>query len=214
MKTVEIKNKYVLEILNEIKYNYIHKYNVTSTNMHIKPPEGSTREDWVGHDFLNRLIGIGREHDGSPLAANSFALKPEHYDGRHKTDYSLDYLSTDSRLKQYLGLDCCALTQLYPPGGFISWHTNENASAYNLIFTWSENGDGYFEYVDPETKEVVRINDKSGWQCKAGYFGSKYEPDRIVYHAASTDCRRITVSYTLGFNYDYWKEVIEDISTE
>lgn len=214
MRDVPILNRDVLEVLHQIKHNYIDLYDVKRTNDLISPPEGKTRDDYVSHEYLRELINIGRDHDGSPPAALSYALKPDHYKGGQKTDYSLDYMSTDSKLKQYLGLDCCALTQLYPPGGFIGWHTNENASAYNLIFTWSETGDGYFEYVDPKTKEIVRMNDKPGWQCKAGYFGSKHEPDRIVYHAASTNCNRITVSYTLGFNYDYWKDVIEDISTE
>ena len=49
---------------------------------------------------------------------------------------------------------------MYPPGGYISWHNNANASAYNLIFTWSETGDGYFKYIDGETKEEIVIKDK------------------------------------------------------
>jgi hypothetical protein len=214
MKLVEIRNKDVLDILQNIKYNYITKWSPSETNMKITGPDGTTREDWISHEFLDKLMSIGRKHDGSPPAALSYALKPDHYDGKHKTDYSLDYMSLDAKLKERLGLDCCALSQLYPPGGYIGWHTNENASAHNLLFTWSETGDGYFEYVDPETKEIVRMKDKKGWSCKAGYFGSKNQPEKIVYHAASTDCWRITVSYTLGHNFEYWQDVIEDISTE
>ena len=48
------------------------------------------------------------------------------------------------------------------PSKDISWHNNANASAYNFIFTWSEHGDGYFDYVDTSTGEVVRIPDVKG----------------------------------------------------
>lgn len=212
MIIVPIHNEEVLNILQDYKWTYSEKYKPQETNMFIQPDE-EDRNHWVGKDYLNELINIGREHNGSPPAAMSYAIKPDHYHGDDKTDYYLDYMSLDGRMKSALGLQTCALNQLYPPGGFIGWHTNENASAYNLIFTWSETGDGYFEYVDPKTKELVRVQDKKGWTCKAGYFGSSYEPDRIVYHCASTECWRMTVSYTLGFNEEYWRDVIEDIST-
>lgn len=213
MKTIEIKNQDILDILEKFKYNYITKWKVSETNEMIEGPSGYTRDDWISHDYLKHLQSIGREHDGSPPSALSYALKPDHYKGEDKTDYYLDYMSLDSKLKARLGLDCCALSQLYPPGGYIGWHTNENASAFNLLFTWSKDGNGYFEYVDPKTQEIVRMQDKAGWTCKAGYFGGSHEEDKIVYHAASTDCWRMTISYTLGHNYEYWKDVIADINT-
>ena len=43
---------------------------------------------------------------------------------------------------------------------------------YNLVFTWSETGDGQFQYMDTKTGETVVMKDRKGWQCKAGYFGS------------------------------------------
>lgn len=213
MRIVPIKNRDIIDILQDFKYTYLDKYTPSETNDLITLPENTTRDDWVGEKYLNELLSMGREHDGSPPAAHSYALKPDHYKGQHKTDYSLDYMSLDSRMKLRLGLDACALSQLYPPGGFIGWHTNENASAYNLLFTWSETGDGHFEYVDPKTQKHIVVQDSKGWTCKAGYFGGNQEPHRIVYHAASTECWRMTISYTLGFDYDYWKDVIEDIST-
>ena len=70
-------------------------------------------------------------------------------------------------LIEWLGVRHNALTAIYPPGGYISWHNNANASAYNLIFTWSESANGQFNYVDPSTKEVVVMRDVEGWQCKS-----------------------------------------------
>ena len=53
---------------------------------------------------------------------------------------------------------------------FIGWHNNANASAYNLIFTWSETGDGYFKYVDGYTGDEIVIPDKKGGNVKNWLF--------------------------------------------
>lgn len=209
MRIVEIRNKNVLEILYEFQYTFMMKYDVTKTNTFINHELGS--DYWCSDEFLNRVMG---EHNGSPDSARSYCLKPDHYSGNERTDYALDYLSLDSKLKTELGVQFSALSQLYPPSGYISWHTNENASAYNLIFTYSETGDGYFEYIDPKSKEKIKLQDKKGWSCKAGYFGSENEKDRIVWHCASTNCWRMTLSFTLGHDYDFWKDCIDHINNE
>lgn len=209
MQIVDIKNFDVLDILQDFRYTFMIKYDVTKTNTFINDDRNS--DYWCGDEFLN---SIKINHDGSPDAARSYCLKPDHYEGDEKTDYCLDYMSLDSRLKTELGVQHSALSQLYPPSGYIAWHTNENACAYNLIFTYSETGDGYFDYIDPKTGDKIRIQDKKGWNCKAGYFGSQFEKDRIVYHCASTNCWRMTLSFTLGHDYDFWRDCIDHINTD
>ena len=86
-------------------------------------------------------------------------------------------------------METSALSTLYPPDGFIGWHNNANAAAFNLIFTWSEKGDGWFKYIEPTSKEVITISDVQGWQLKAGYFGA-YGSGDVVYHA---DPERIVI---------------------
>jgi hypothetical protein len=103
------------------------------------------------------------------------------------------------------------LNTVYPPDGFISWHNNANASGYNILFSWSETGDGWFEYYDMIKQERVRINDVPGWQCKMGYFGPYYKPETVCYHAASTSCWRISVAYVFAEADTMWQYVIEDI---
>ena len=152
MQIVDIKNFDVLDILQDFRYTFMIKYDVTKTNTFINDDRNS--DYWCGDEFLN---SIKLNHDGSPDAARSYCLKPDHYEGDEKTDYCLDYISLDSRLKTELGVQYSALSQLYPPGGYIAWHTNENACAYNLIFTYSETGDGYFEYIDPKTGDKIML---------------------------------------------------------
>jgi hypothetical protein len=117
----------------------------------------------------------------------------------------------------FLSVKHNALCAVYPPGGFISWHSNHNAPGYNLIFSYSETGDGHFSYVHPETKEVVKCEDTAGkWTCKAAYFGSWTESDKVLYHAAETDCWRVTVSYvfdTSETSSELREMILEDIAS-
>ena len=128
-------------------------------------------------------------------------------------EYKNELLSFDNQMKELLGLSCSALTMAYPPGGYIEWHNNANAPSYNLVFTWSETGNGWFRYYDRDRKENVTIPDKAGWSVKAGYFGS-YDDDKLVYHCAATECWRMTWSWMLGFDEEYWNDCLSVISEE
>lgn len=94
-----------------------------------------------------------------------------------------------------LGAHTSALSLFYPPDGFIGWHTNANATSHQLLFTWSETGEGYFRYQDPKTKEIVTLQDKPGWNVRAHYFGGEHEPDFLYWHTAYTKCDRFSFAY-------------------
>ena len=66
----------------------------------------------------------------------------------------------NDKMMNFLSVKHNALAAVYPPGGFIAWHNNANAPAFNLIFSYSESGAGWFDYIHPETKEVIRCQDK------------------------------------------------------
>jgi hypothetical protein len=160
--------------------------------------------------------------NGFPEKLKGYSLKSVGYD-RHTLKekansnffFNKKYLELNTKLQTVLGTFHNALCVVYPPDGFIAWHNNANASAYNLIFTWSETGDGYWKHIDPNTNEEVLVPDVPGWRCKAFYFGAyKDDPKDIVYHMASTDCWRMTISYMFDRKHkDYWLDVIEEIET-
>ena len=77
-----------------------------------------------------------------------------------------------------LGAHTSALLSYYPPGGFVGWHTNYDATAYQVLFTWSD-GNGYFRYYDMAKDEVVTIQDVEGWQCRHYYFEAENKNQRI-----------------------------------
>ena len=162
--------------------------------------------DWITSDeYLQKIMDAGRGHNGYPDGLLGVAPHPG--DGGDRTIVWKEGINRPAEmvkervleLTQFTGVRNRALTTIYPPGGGIGWHNNANASAYNVIITWSEKGDGFWEHVDPVSRKRVVIPDVAGWQCKYGFFGS-YEdgPLSLCYHRARTNCMRMT----LGFTFD------------
>jgi len=187
--------------------------------------ESRNRHFWAGKDHLEEILDQGTRHEGFPDQMHGYEMsvgrKGHEFfnNGVHpsvRKDRTAELAHMNQELMNWLGVKNNALTAWYPPGGFISWHNNANAAAYNLIFTWSETGEGQFEYVDPISKEVVVMEDKPGWQCKAAYFGHYGEPERLFYHAAKSDCWRCTVSFTFDtsqLSAELREDLIEEISS-
>ena len=227
LKHVEVNNPELLEILNQ--YAELHKLEGFEENCHLTSAQNiRQRPYYVGHDYKQEIIDQGRAHEGFPDEMVAYNLKTS--DKNHKIFSSdadpifkrdLTHLLGDlnARMMNFLSTKHNALCAVYPPGGFISWHNNANAPGYNLVFSYSEGGEGYFEYVHPETKEVIRCEDESGkWTCKAAFFGPYDEPEKLLYHAASSeDSWRVTVSYIFDWSdaSDSFREmVLEDIASE
>lgn len=231
MIDVKIKNPEVLDLLNEFLWfvkniNEVEKV-VKCSAMKLTGKHGSYNH-WTGDDYLKEIIAKGTQHGGYPECSRMYNLKTDqtawHIGSNDfvSTSQSIQdrYLNANANLSSYFNVKHNALCALYPPGGWISWHNNANASAYNLIFTWSETGEGDFRYVDGKTGKTVIMKDVPGWQCKYGYFGSYRDPkEELVYHSAKTDCWRMTVSFIFDqgkheMSKEFQEMVIEDISTE
>jgi hypothetical protein len=157
----------------------------------------------VSEEYRKRITAMGRGHDGFPEKIVGFDLGLDKFRCKSRDEFMRVSQSSEdisTRLHAVLGTRNRALSCVYPPGGLISWHNNANAPGFNIIFTWSEKGEGYWEHLDPNTGKIVRIPDVAGWQCKYGYFGHYDQFDRVLYHAAYTECLRTTVAFV--FNGD------------
>lgn len=116
----------------------------------------------------------------------------------------------DGILKTYVGAQRAALKMYYPPEGFIDWHNNSNAFGYNILFTYSETGDGAFLYQHPITKEIVQMTDKKGWSAKVGcYDRADGQP---LWHAAYTRCRRLNWAYVVPETL--WYDLVEELGVD
>lgn len=222
MKDIPIKNPEVLEVLNKFLWFYDNK-DIVAKNLRVHS-DANKRSHFVGEKYRDEIIAMDDRHEGFPDECRGYGLKTDRIHTVDRADNSevasivKQYGRFNQELCQLLSSRNNALAQLYPPGGYISWHNNANASAYNIIFSWSETGEGNFKYVDGHTGDTVVMQDVKGWQCKAGYFGAYGEPwYNRVYHAAETDCWRLTISYifdrsdmSLGIQDD----VIEEIMSE
>lgn len=225
MQDVPINNRTLIKRLDAIRNIYteenFEKY------FHLSCQQDKDNRDWwTGERYLREVINQGTDHEGFPDSMVGYEVSThreghEFFTSDAPPSYRrqmTDRIATASReLIEWLGVRHNALTAFYPPGGYISWHNNANAPAYNLIFSWSETGDGFFQYVDPVSKEVVKMQDHAGWQCKAAYFGHYEEPERLFYHSASSDCWRCTVSFTLdtsALSAEIREDLLEEISSE
>jgi hypothetical protein len=178
-------------------------------------------EDYCSEEYLKvcqskeKLIGAPEKHFAQPIS-KMVRANPEmwsDYMQRVKYDFASE-----------LGAHTSALLSYYPPGGFVGWHTNYNASAYQILFTWSKSGNGYFRYLDQKTGRIVTIKDKPGWQCRHYYFGSETEPEHVCWHSAYAGEDRITLAYKFcGYGKNDPRDrqardlrdlLIEDIETE
>ena len=196
MKDIPINNSEILETLNKFLWFYDERnQEVAKCRLWCN---GKDRNHFTGDKHRDSVISRGSIHNGFPETGYYYSFKTNHQgSGKNLTTEVMKYYTT---INEELQVKLCTahngLCALYPPKGFISWHNNANAAAYNIIFTWSETGDGYFKYVDGYTGDEIVIPDKKGWQCKAGYFGAyDEEPEKLLYHTASTNCWRMTVAY-------------------
>lgn len=200
MTEVVIRNKKILDKLNGFvdELFSIDGYNDPSYRMHagelaLTDPEYYCSEEWLQHkmkDYENHS-GFPEEHYSQPMTnmAKASAEKFEALKNKIRTDFTAE-----------IGAMHAALTNYYPPGGFVGWHTNWNANCYQILFTWSKTGNGYFKYYDKQKDEIVTIQDKPGWQCRHYYFGRKDEPDHHCWHAAYAGEDRITLAYKFTNN--------------
>ena len=140
-------------------------------------------------DYLKEMGS--KEHIGPPEHFSSVVLS---YLSRANQSVWGKYVEeVKHSTAKILGAHTSALALYYPPEGFVGWHTNEDAASYQILFTWSETGDGYFRYRDPETKTLVTLQDRPGWNVRYHYFGNTNE-DKL-WHCAYTKCSRFSFAY-------------------
>ena len=150
-------------------------------------------EYYCGDIALQEKLAMGDKHSGFPeehwAQPINYMLKidPEIWtDFREKVKFEF---------AKEIGAHSSALLNYYPTGGFVGWHTNWNANAYQVLFTYSATGDSYFRYYDLESSSIVTIPEKKGWQCRHYYFGRQDEPEHHCWHSAYSGCERITLAY-------------------
>lgn len=206
MTELTIRNKYHLDLLEDIKQktlstSALYDPQVIEQIKTVAPADAiDNGEYYCSSDYLKKVLIAKDDHVGFPVEYYSLPLDRlgKHDPAFHDVQHYVKRVHPTE-----IGAGSNALYSYYPPKGFVGWHTNWNANAYQILFTWSKTGDGYFQYYDLKTEKVVRINDKPGWQCRHYYFGRKDEPDHHCWHSAYTNCERITIAVKFeNYNLD------------
>ena len=200
MTEIVIRNEGLLQTLNDTVEMFLeHRELMTelSDNLqHDVPVE--EWENFCKEDYLHEMIATGVDHAGFPETGYGFQVA-QGVKQRPDVFTPLKHW-TKNELPMMFGARSNSLTSYYPPNGFVGWHTNWNASAYQIIITWSENGDGYFSYYDKETDTIITEQDVKGWQARWYRFGRYDEPQHHCWHTAWTNSPRFTLAFKFPYN--------------
>lgn len=148
------------------------------------------------------------KHDGFPEEVYGIDLARE----APNDEYVKVLTKLDEELMAFFGCRFNAVKMYYPgPSGFMGWHHNANCPGYNILLSYNKEGNGYFKYQDPLTKEFVTLHDKAGWNIKVGYFGSWEEPNKQVWHCARANTDRFTLGYVIPHE-GLWGDMVEEIA--
>ena len=193
MSELIIKNKAVLKMLNqisdEITSQPITKNRFRGRKTTFYPEDARTDgEKYLDPKYLKKHLN-DPNHVGYPVENYGIPLSDPQEDGPDPLESVQKFVKSD--FVHHLGATSDALFLYYPPGGFVGWHTNQNNSGYQIVFSWSESGDGYFQVYDKEKEEVIRYYDQPGWNCRHQLFGR--EEHEHCWHSAYTRCPKITV---------------------
>ena len=210
MKLVDIKNEEVLAIITEYRDWFFNQdlTDLDEISKHEGRHQGYTLETGCGLDHLEEIVSKDGQHIGYPEKTISVDIASEE---RVSSEHKKKCRDMATTLCSYLGARNQAVNVYYPAGGFMGWHNNWNASGYNIILSHSKEGNGFFRYRDPITKEIVNMKDSPGWTCKVGYFGKGREPDKVVYHCAGSHEPRLTLGFVIP-HLEMWQDMIADIS--
>jgi len=150
-------------------------------------------EYFCGEEYLISQKALGSRHSGYP---EEYYSHPVTHMVKSNPEIFTEFKDrVKHQFASEIGAHTSALLNYYPPGGFVGWHTNWNAHCYQILFTWSKDGNGYFRYWDNQKQEIVHTQDVPGWQCRHYYFGRLDEPEHHCWHAAYAGSDRITLAY-------------------
>lgn len=236
MQFLDLKNKKILNILNQ--YSQCLDTYTRSIEEHMTvDPIYSDRHNWstcsvsdstpdidpTSDDFLKMAMQLAPKFYCKSTRFELFdfmtmwySLKSSSVATSDINDLRIQAQTLTNRLKRCVGLDINALSAYYPDNGYIGWHHNGDAWGWNILFTYSQDGNGFFKYRDIDSGEIITLPDKKGWSCKVGFYppiDNDTSPEQLFWHTARTAKKR----YTLAFVFKeagMWETIRDIIEVE
>lgn len=153
----------------------------------------------ISDEYLFELINSsGPWHSGMPGYIKSKDWDQGHLH-RDPDNTAISLLKSIKKLGKMLMCRRSTLITCYPPGGYIGWHHNGNVPGRNILFSWSETGDGIFRLYNDKLKNFEEYPDSPGWNVKSMRFYSHIESEETGYswHSMSTNCLRFSIGFLL-----------------
>ena len=201
MQTIEIKNIELKNLLNDYSEWF---ENLDKTSIKVRG-EKDIDEYYTSEEYLSSIDK--KIHEGFPEKTHGIDLV---FCDSIDDNIRKRIRQVDMDFNSVLGSERCAVKMYYPEGGYMGWHNNHNASGYNILFSYTKNGNGFFRY---KTDQLVTMNDSPGWTAKVGYYGNNDEPDKLFWHCARAYEDRLTLGFVIP-NKNFWEMMIEDIESE
>jgi hypothetical protein len=238
MQFLDLRNKKILNILNQ--YTGCLDTYTQSIEKHMTiDPSYFDRHIYTACPVSDSTPGIDPTSDGflkmaMQLAPNVYtrASRFELFDFMRVWDYyesssvakntsdlndlRIQAQTLTNRLKRCVGLDINALSAYYPDNGYIGWHHNGDAWGWNILFTYSQDGNGFFKYRDIDSGEIVTLPDKKGWSCKVGFYppiDNNTSPEQLFWHTARTTKKRYTLAFVFK-EVGMWETIRDIIEVE
>lgn len=197
-------NKEVLDIVNPFS-EWFFNHDMNDITILGEPDKD---EYYTSEEYLKFIQEKG--HEGYPEEKHGIDLKAIDSTPLTSRDVIID---VTKKLNAFFGSSFDAVKMYYPKKGFMSWHNNHNCPGYNILLSYTKNGDGWFRYQDPKTKEIITLYDKPGWTAKVGYYGANDEPENIYWHCARAYEQRLTLGFVIP-DKNMWEMMCEDLHSQ
>ena len=203
MQNIEINNNELLNLLNSFSewFNTIDKKEIKIKGKK-DINEYYTSEEY--YQSINKKDHIGYPEETFGIDLNLTQATPLSF--REKIR------NIDKDFNSILGSRNCAVKMYYPKNGYMGWHNNNNAHGYNILFSYSKNGNGFFRYKEPKNLSTTTMFDSAGWTAKVGYYGNNDESDKLFWHCARAYEDRLTLGFVIP-DKNFWQMMIEDIES-
>ena len=94
---------------------------------------------------------------------------------------------------------------IYPPTGYMGWHTNHTNPCTRLYITYAtEDNKSFFRYRDRKTKEIITDYDNKGLTIRE-FFIPKHKP--YFWHCVGSMCNRISFGFRINPENEFVKYV-------
>ena len=201
MNNIQIRNKDLIKLLND----YSDWFENVDKSLIKVQGEKDKNEYYTSDEYLETIDK--KNHEGFPEKTHGIDLV-----FCHSTDDEIRerIRQVDLDFNSVLGSKHCAVKMYYPTGGYMGWHNNHNASGYNILFSYTKEGKGFFRY---KKEQIITMEYTPGWTAKVGYYGNNNQPDKLFWHCARAYEDRLTLGFVIP-DENFWEMMIEDIESE